>query len=396
MEALWQERLQALRVAAGHLEYLLRQRALNPLEANAVASAILGDVYVPSASAQRAREMWPHVCALRREVFWRYYPLFPRLDPGIANGTVRAMVRRIPPEGHGKRHSAARQYDVWTRAACQHVFIPVAFPSVTRPPLETLQKQALDDLFRFVTEVTPEVPLAGLNALMVRPYVPSIPASIIEGRLTVGLVQRFYERLKQTGRPGHRWQARLGTLALRVHGLAGSTDENQITRELEALAAEVDAWQADTPLAQRAKRNMTYHIRWLKEQMARPRREVGQPKRHDLPPNPIPESEADWQVRFEPTDLSPVEWYGLRQCTQAMDVAWDESTVWVLEGRSKMSVVLRRQKSGVHGKDFDAILMPAWDGENLWIACRHSGIHVVSPSGAIVARIGRSEGLPPY
>jgi len=85
------------------------------------------------------------------------------------------------------------------------------------------------------------------------------------------------------------------------------------------------------------------------------------------------------------------DWYpivGWRQCTDNLDVLWNEWAVLVMREPGIAQEIL----SDTEPRYLDV----RWDGRHLWIVTQHSGLIVVLPTGEIVRRIGANQGLPPY
>ena len=128
-EQVLQADFQQLATVGRHLEHLLRRRSLNPQEADCIAGQVLTRLAISSIGPDpdKMRE------AGRQEIFWRVYPLFPKLDPHVANGAIREMVQRCT----GRLISTGstpplRQYLVWTESAVQ--FLVMSRLARTSPP----------------------------------------------------------------------------------------------------------------------------------------------------------------------------------------------------------------------------------------------------------------------
>ncbi len=79
---------------------------------------------------------------------------------------------------------------------------------------------------------------------------------------------------------------------------------------------------------------------------------------------------------------------GWRQCTDNLDVLWNERAVLVMKEAGIAQEIL----SDTAPRFLDA----RWDGRQLWIVTQHGGLFVLSPAGELVHRIGAGQGLPPY
>ena len=87
----------------------------------------------------------------------------------------------------------------------------------------------------------------------------------------------------------------------------------------------------------------------------------------------------------------------LAKCHETVDVAWGIRHVDVLPAPGIVQTVFRIPfDSSRSSVEQDAIYWVVWDGAAFWIACRRSGIHVVSPTGDRLGRIDQEHGLPPH
>jgi hypothetical protein len=384
------EHLRHLSIMGGHLECLLRRQALNPREADSLASAII----------RRMRTGSAHIVAGRVEqlgnalekFFWRTYPLFAGLSPDVAEGTIRASIRRAcggPSRKHGEEpFSPLRQYTEWADSAGKFLLFYC--------PNSDGQK-ALDNLFRFLTQVaSPKIPLPALAANIIEAPPYDFPTKIAQGRFQADQVHLFFERLKRTGQPLNVFYGRLGLLSLKVNVFRDEEVGPEALEEIDALLKLVRDLDAGQPDYYQVVARYEYRFDRLRREILKRLGGVSQEKRHPLPENPIAQIDAARHVTFWPVEGIRPDWYGLRKCAESLDLAWTRGAVYVIPQKGLVRKVFsaagpdksREWNSG-------AVYLAVWDGESVWIACQY-GIHVVSPTGEAVAHVGAAQGLPPY
>ena len=398
-----------LQIVGNHIEYLMRRRMLNPREANGlIQEAIrMSGSTVPggspeSVSAERAMRL-----RARKSLIWRLYPLLPRLDPALREGKQEVRAELAGPysvlisptfRGHDaykvKALSPLRQYILWTGDAVRSIFSVPAWATAEAG----LGDEWLDDLFRFVTEVAEgHVPLPGL-AILAAHRDSALKRALAAGRLDPAAARGFFERLAEMGRPADTLHARLGMLALRMHGYGEPIGGEEARREIDALKALVRELDSGADGYSQIVAGFDTSLEQLKDLVR-----VDQQKGHPPPRNPVAESPARLRVRFEPIEATRPAWDGLKRCGPSLDVAWDRFAVFVIPEAWRVEKVFTVPPTKEPWGDAfryrpsdDHVLEPVFDGGALWIPRRLSGVDVVSPAGEVLAHVGRDEGLPPH
>ena len=303
---------------------------------------------------------------------------FPRLDVSLRGGAIHARIR---PGVYGRRAASSdEQYSRWANWAVSYI----GYLSDPRPEGGRAE---LDDLYRFLTEVAdPNVPLFMLLEKFSRKrafgFVGESP------RYPLPEVRRFYERLERAGQPLNVAYSRYGLLALRLFGGQGPV-EPQVHHEVEQLARLVKT----LPPASASK--FQPHVVRLREVIRRISQTGG--KRHPLPATPIVDVPESVRVRFEPLDrLYGGKWLHWVKCDESRDMVWSLKTVGVMDQPSSLREVLQMPRKPARVGESDQIYNVQWDGENIWVACRFSGVRILSPSGEVLATADKEHGLPPY
>lgn len=377
VEAEARQRRINLTLACGHLEHLLRRRALNLSEAGLIASRLLLQLDYFSRHYHGGA---PEVQAEARAWFWRIYGQFPQLDPGLAEGMVRAPVARSIRGGFAHRvpHSALLQQQRFLAPAAS---ILLAEASRSRAPN---WEQLADDYYRFLTEVAdPDVLLP----------LPVSPPGDNEQQA------RFAQRLIDSGQPANAFRGRLELLGLKVEGRQPRRPSRELRREWEELSARWERCLADDPNYRTVSGAMAIGRRLSALDAELRRLEAAAPpeKRWPLPRNPLDGEPFARRVVFEPVPGIRPEWSMLAKCHETLDVAWGIRHVDVIPAPGIVQTIFRLPLDASRSStEQDAIYWVVWDGAAFWIACRRSGIHVVSPTGDCLGRVDREHGLPPH
>ena len=214
-----------LTLACGHLEYLLRRRALNLSEAELIASQLLLQLDYFSRHYHAGA---PEVQAEARAWFWRIYGQFPRLDPELAEGMVRDSVARAMRGGFAQRvpHSALSQQERFLASAVRRL---LAEADRSRSPN---WEQLADDYYRFLTEV------ADPDLLLPLPASP--PGDDVQKA-------RFAQRLIDSGQPANVFRGRLELLVMEVEGRRPRRPWRELRREWQNLSAQWERCLDDDP-----------------------------------------------------------------------------------------------------------------------------------------------------
>ena len=315
-----------------------------------------------------------------RAWFWRIYGQFPRLDPELAEGMVCDSVARAMRGGLAQRvpHSALSQQ---SRFLAPAVGILLAEADRSRSPN---WEQLADDYYRFLTEV------ADPDLLLPLPASP--PGDDVQKA-------RFALRLIDSGQPANVFRGRLELLVMEVEGRRPRRPWRELRREWQNLSAQWERCLDEEP-NYRTVGGATAIGRRLTSLDADLRRlEAAAPpeKRWPLPRNPLETEPLARRVVFEPVpDIRP-EWSMIAKCHETLDVAWGIRHVDVLPAPGIVQTIFRVPLDFSRSStEQDAIYWVVWDGAAFWIACRRSGIHIVSPSGERLGRVDREHGLPPH
>jgi hypothetical protein len=376
-EAEARQRRIKLALACGHLEYLLRRRALNLSEAGLIASQLLLQLdYYSRHYHGGAAE----VQAEARAWFWRIYGRFPQLDPELAQGMVRPPVATSMRGGFAHRvpqSALSQQASFLNRAAS----LLLAEANRSRTPN---WERLADDYYRLLTEV------ADPDLLLPLPASP--PGDDAQKA-------RFALRLIGSGQPANVFRGRLELLAMEIEGRRERRPWRELRREWEDLSARWETCSDDDPNYRTVSGAMAIGRR-LSALDAELRRlaAVAPPEKQWPPPrNPLETEPFARRVVFEPvSDMQP-EWSMLAKCHETLDVAWGVRHVDVLPAPGIVQTIFRIPWDWSRSStEQDAIYWVVWDGAAFWIACCRSGIHVVSPSGQRLGRVDREHGLPPH
>jgi hypothetical protein len=398
------EQLDRFRIIARHVEDVVRRRALNPREADRLVSTVHLQMFTTgcvtsdtSAECRAARERK----VIADELFWNVYPLFPALDPGLRDGAIGpslAMCLGLSEDTGADTHSPLRQYITWTDSAGR--FLGYVSPMIVRTGTvdeKPDDSRTLEDLFRFLTQIaSPTVPLP-LMARMATAESPSdLNGMIAAGRLTADEVRQFYQRLKQTDQPLNVLYGRLGLLSLQVKVSRHEGPGPEAVDQVDAISKAVRDYDTGEPDYRMIASGWDHSLGKLRSDIAKALGDPLKEKRYPLPENPIPEIDPAPRVAFEPIEGVDAGWLGILKCTDRLDAAWTLDTVYAIPNQASIERVLSVERGTSPFEVHDRIYSVHWDGEDFWIACMTSGIHVISPTGVPIGHVGPEDGLPPY
>ena len=399
-EKLRAEHISRWRIILGHIEDVIRRRAVNPREASRLVSAGMSGAGCLRPYNQDASQ---EVKKAAREFFWRVYPLFPKLQYG--QGTLRTSVKRcvairaLEPGAASKALTAKQQYSKWTGEAVGRIVNQrtLFFYASREDP------RMLDDLHRFLTELTSQEmpPIYGVGLVFVGEY-NKLNKMVREGRFTADQIRQFCERLKQTNQPLNVFYGRCGLVSLKLCHKAGETPNAEAIREVNALLKFLEGrGYKEQRVPGRAKPvvNSSYNSlcnvrRKITEKLRKP--PDGKPtkalakKCRPFHPSSIRPIDLSPRVVFEPVDEVKANWIDLLKCTESLDVMWSWETAYAMAKRGHVKKIFAVEKKT------DSIQMVVWDGEHVWISTIESGVWIVSPEGRILGHVGTEEGLPPY
>jgi len=392
-------RLSTFRHTSRQVEDLVRRRVLNPREAGLLASRLLASLRIgdyitdPSLVEQCTRAA--------EGFFWAVAPLIPELDDSLRQGRASPAVCRAVganSDFYGEPLSPTGQYVDWTRDGLRFLWYELPRYRYVPGGKEFDDRQTLDNLYRFLTEVaTRPVPLSYVMSLATPiSNTWDLVDAVQEGRLEANAVRRFYERLEETGRPVNVLYGRTGLIALRVYGPERKFRPDDLDA-CDRMIQDLGDLCGDDREFRTAVGHCQYRLEKLREEMTRTLGKPSQEKRHRLPENPIAAFDAAGRVRFEPVeDVQVGYWFGLVRCTQSLDVAWARETVYAMPARGVVRELFRLEDDREGGEPVDHIYSVHWDGQSIWIASGSHGIYVISLDGSVLGHVGAEEGLPPY
>ncbi len=392
-EAQEKQRLQGIadwRALSEHAFEAVRSRELNPLEAGILMYGILEGI--------------PRTAENREMIdgfFWKVFALFPSLDPKVGNGGLRSWAncslpyelryRTLPPA------PPERQYYCWTGTACSYLtWRAVAstggsggtrtpwgkYYSLGRPKFFD-DPDTLDDLYRFLTEIASqgEPPIPFMASILA--VVPSERGQLFnQGRFSEQQIRAFYDRLLKTNQHANVFYARCGLLTL---DWARTAKEDRL-RKIESLLRSIEG----EPTGRRG-----FHEALAKLEK-RTREELGMVKptlhkRHRVPFRAVANTDAPPQVRFELVPgIETNRWGDVTRCTDTLDLIRHGWGVFVMTEPGVVRPLVKQDAET--GRVFTA----CFDGQNIWVPTEKSGIHVVSPQGKLVGKIGEDQGLPAH
>lgn len=100
--------------------------------------------------------------------------------------------------------------------------------------------------------------------------------------------------------------------------------------------------------------------------------------------------DAEPQIGFEPIEDLQVTWTQYEQAGPSLDVAWSAGSVYVLPAKGQIDKVFAITKDQGEVRDV------RFDGQQLWISTKKSGIFAVSLTGEILGQAVADKELPSY
>lgn len=385
-----------LRRAMKHLEFLIRNRLVNPGEAARLLEAVTQhSLYLKSLTVRKpainGRTVW-------EECFWPLVETYSRLDPELRFGQLASQIRDIPPapkrslllgpdKGDLDSWTAQAQFDRFINVARYH--LNSGLPDVD-PKESSGELWALSRFERLLTDIPhPNVP----SVSIVRTITQHLPARRKRGHFTEQQIRDFYERLKPTS-PVNRHYAEWGLLELDWAACKSNAATDEWKERVGQLRIELRKLLGDEPAPR-----YDLHVAPYSEVIVAIQRKIrpaGNPnsaKRSGrLPPanylkfreghtnsgaGPVKGAQ---HVQFVPLDVdSP--WFDIIKCNDDLDVLWEFGSVAVQSAAGPNRTIF-----SVDLSTSDYIQHVAWDGQNVWIATALSGVVVVSPEGLRVSR----------
>jgi hypothetical protein len=186
-------------------------------------------------------------------------------------------------------------------------------------------------------------------------------------------------------------------LGLRHNGKLPRLPPGELLREIDEIAAILEKCHAaihkkykmDDPGCTQVKGPFESFLWVMRDQHQKLAGEVLQVKQHRRPANPIPETDAKVQVIYEPIEEMLPQLEFLAKCTDSLDVAYAQSSVYVMPEKGVVKRVFQPTAETGGGSP------PSWDGELLWIPGPR-GLCIITPQGDRAGFVGREHGLPPF
>ncbi|MEQ8785683.1 MAG: hypothetical protein RIC55_05270 [Pirellulaceae bacterium] len=385
-----EQQLERFGALTHHVEYLVKQRLLNPREASLVVYGSVKDLLSSQPPLVSNHDAMRNSA---EQFFWRCVPQFQGMDFELRGGALHPTLDRwfghtrpgeLEPwrggENDARGWSKRRQIEAFTNFAWIIIYRTFALPprDDDSSRVEFDDSRTLDQLYRLVTEATPpEVPLGFMAAMACGRFRAS---ELLYERLGVAEVRAFYERLRATKVPMYEFYARCGTLGLKV--ARNEPLERTALREVTDLIEEFHSRKylsLDEGQTEPFETNLAIMRRMIAERLNGVAR-----KRHALPTNWIPRDDPQRRVRFAPIEGLPADALAITKCTDSLDLLRSRETVYVMREKG----VVRRIFAD------DSLQDAVWDGQRIWIATLNTGIHVYSPAGEKLGRLRAADGLP--
>jgi hypothetical protein len=93
-------------------------------------------------------------------------------------------------------------------------------------------------------------------------------------------------------------------------------------------------------------------------------------------------------VMFRPIPDVPTDWFDWEACGSKFDVLWNGTNVALMRRARQIEPLF------VSADKSDPICGAVWDGQQVWIINRHSGVRAVALDGAVLCHIDFETGLP--
>ena len=361
--------------ALSHLEYVIRNRRTSQASAVALTDRLF-DCAIRLTEKQR--DICPPIESARKRFIRDVYPLARSLEDARHPNDWGDMLWRYGMRNFTSKEIGAEDYDFFFDIMTQ------TFPADACPP-------------------------AGLASFMkYRADGPTVPPAH----------QAFVEKLARCDRPALRILARYAALYRQWCLKRAQMDLIEFQKELDRLS---DDWgnvnETLNPPVRHSqvasqiedlKRSVTLAIK-AREREATAATPMPGPVK-PAHPTALPGVELepiDLMVKTLDGELVPAKrktWAGLSErpgnpltahsgmlrmfmCGDGKDVLWQAGAIAVIREKGIFEEILVDPKAWISDVK--------WDGRNLWVASRCAGVSVISAEGAIVARFGEGDGLPP-
>jgi hypothetical protein len=361
-----------------HVEYLLRNRLVNPREAGYLIASTTDYWRRPllrnygSRGSSQCLEDQPRA----EEFLWRMVPLIARLDHGVARGVVRRGFEEYYD------HVTLQERD-WIPGEQDSRWVTATARSLMKfrfalEPRGDLDPNTLEQLYRLLTEVAPR---------------GTLPSSTLATDLYFAghysdHAYEFHWRLSCSGHPGAEAFGKIGLLRFAVFSKtpahldpAKIPDTATLIRDIQklppSLATNIGAASVEG-----------YAMR-LRGEI------VDAPPRPKAPaPEPSgPQANRRHRVSFKPLPHATASWSQLINCSDRFDLMWSDEAVHVMpQGKEARTIYTAKRFNMV----VPGVLQCRWDGRYIWVTTnREPRIVALAPDGTQVAKFGRAEGLPP-
>jgi hypothetical protein len=387
-------RLERFRLMAVHVEHVIRNHKVNPLEADMLASIVRDNLSYLRLPVEDQSDEAHKAYA---EFFWAVYAHFAKLDYNVGNGSRRAIVKRCFPLMPLSQPTSSRpaspeyQLDWWTSNALNTLLDRLrqrqhhVWGGGHNKPLY-VDHGTLDDLYRFMTEIVPQSQLMNTAVGLAASRKRGLSSMIDAGRFSADEVLCFYEKLGKSEMPLNEFYARCGLLAMRVRGQSNAPIDNSALEEANELLDVLNTFKIYQRPGSVDAREVLLDLR---NEISRKLELPAVTKSHRITLNPIPDFDPSAHVTFTPVAGVRPDWEQILKCNDSLDVMWTSSRVDVMAQRGIVKTIY-------HSDDPLGVSDVQWDGQHIWIAARQSGIHIYSPDGTQVALVTTEHGLPQY
>lgn len=367
----WERRMQ-------HVEYLLRNRLVNPREAGYLIASTTDYWRRPLLKGFRSRgssqclEDQP----LAEEFLWRMVPLIARLDHGVARGVVRRGFEEYYD------HVTLQERD-WIPGEQDSRWVTATARSLMKfrfalEPRGDLDPNTLEQLYRLLTEVAPG---------------GTLPSSTLATDLYFAghhsdHLHEFYRRLSCSGHAGAEAFGKIGLIGFAVFSKNPSHRDPAKIPDTETLIRDIQKLPRSLATNIGAASVEGYAMRLRGEIVDAPPR----------PKTPAPEpsgtqANRHHRVSFKPLPHVTAKWSQLINCSNRFDLMWSDEAVYVMTEDNELQTICTAKRFNMV---VPGVLQCRWDGKYIWVTTnREPRIVALAPDGTQVAQFGRAEGLPP-
>lgn len=367
----WERRMQ-------HVEYLLRNRLVNPREAGYLIASTADYWQRPRLKGFRSRSY--SLCLedqpRAEEFLWRMVPLIARLDYGVARGVVRRGFEEYYDHVTLQERDwiPGEQDSRWVTATARSL---VDFRTAIEPR-GGLGPKTLERLYRLLTEVAPR---------------GTLPSSTLTTDLYFAghqsdHVYEFYRRLSCSGHPGAEAFGKIGLLRFAVFSKNPAHRDPAKIPDTDVLIRDIQKLPPSLATSIGASGVEGYAMRLRGEIVDAPHR----------PAAPAPEpvgtqANRHHRVLFKPLPHVTANWSHLINCSDRFDLMWSNEAVYVMpQGKEARTIYTAKRFNMV----VPGVLQCRWDGRYIWVTTnREPRIVALARDGTQVAQFGRAEGLPP-